>query len=272
MRMPSPDRFSSSPSEPPLPPEKKDSIRRRILADMCKIIESYEALYTPSDEVRALQGTSLTKSRYAKFEAWLETLSQTGSLPPNASHLDQSLLAEHASHVVALYQALHTLAIDRPLPSDIRKRYEARPLAPDEFLLAPEDIPAFTELPSEAEIKTNFAFDWIWASEYKEGRKLNDPNDAALTTKETLKDRKGFVPADQDLLNVKYGIDDQGVDHPEKRQAFLKSVDLDRLPETLPPAKIFEIGDVIAKKKAEAEARGETHEDLSLNERALGSL
>ena len=61
---------------------------------------------------------------------------------------------------------------------------------------------------------------------------------------------------DQDILQGGYAVDD-----PKKRQAFLDSIDRNNHSETLPPARIFEIGSIIQKKKKEAQARGTTHSD-----------
>lgn len=257
--MPSPDRPSFSGAPPSF--EAQDKIRRRILKDLQRVIEDLEPLYLLHDAIRHLQGTPLTKDRLQNTGTWLERLSRKEIALPSGTD-EQDVL--HKAHLIQeLSLALATLKQNKPLPLDIRKRYETPELTPDEFLLLPEDIPTWNELPSEAEIKTNFVFDWIW-DEYREGRKLKDPADAALTAKETLKDRKGFEASDQDLLNVKYAEH-----NPAQRAEFLHDVDTDHLPETLPPAKIFDIGSVIEQKKKEAEARGETHEDYLTTQELL---
>ncbi len=242
--------------EPPLSPEARVKLKARILESMGRIIERYEAFYLSVDEMHTFVGSPLTNARYARFETWLGMLSEKKILISSALSLDQVHFAQDVSRVVLLYQALQDLSMGRSVATDIRNEYEERPLSADEFLLREEDLPLWNEFPSEEEVKTAFNFDSIWSDEYWQGRKLKDANDAAYTTKETLKDRKGFEPTDQDLLNVGYAVDDS-----DRRHAFLRAVEEVYVKERLQPAKIFEIGDIIDQKKKEAEARGKTVED-----------
>jgi hypothetical protein len=226
--MPSPDRPSFSGSPPS--PEAQDKVRRRILKDLQRVVEDLEPLYLVHDAIRHLQGTPLTKDRLQNAGSWLERLSRKEIALPSGT--DEQDVLQRARLVQELSLALSALKQSKPLPLDVRKRYETPTpeLAPDEVLLTPEDIPTWNELPSEADIKTTFKFDLIWVDNYKEGRQLKD-----------------FEVTDQDLLNVGYAVDD-----PEKRQNFLQSIELAHSSETLPPAKIFDISDIIREKEAEA--------------------
>ncbi len=99
---------------------------------------------------------------------------------------------------------------------------------PDEFLLLPADLPTWSALPAQTDLKTHFGIDWC-TSEYYEQRSL-----------------VSFEPREQDLISVHYAESE-----PEKRQAFLASVDRRFIPERLPPAKVLNIGTRIQEKQAE---------------------
>ncbi len=241
--MPSPDRLVSPPSlEPTRSPEAKDQIKREILKDLTGIVKLYEAFYLEPKEVEAAKGSLLTKARYKKFEEWLGVVFEKKMLPD--STIDESDLKNNAYFAVQLYEALQHLALGQSLHPEIKRSYDLLTLASDEFLLHREDIPSWNELPSEEEIKRDFWFGWIWKTEYRQGRKLKDPADISHTTKETLKDRKGFEPTDQDLCDILYAKN-----NPERRNAFLRNIDRADSFETLPPAKIFDITQVITKKR-----------------------
>jgi len=91
-----------------------------------------------------------------------------------------------------------------------------------------EDIPTFTNLPSEAVFMdkgNGYKFDRIQAQEYREGRNIKD-----------------FLLTDKDLQDI-------GLDDPQKRQELLEEISrgtADR--ETEPLAKVFNISEAIAKK------------------------
>jgi len=102
----------------------------------------------------------------------------------------------------------------------------SEPQKPDEVRL--KDIPTFSKLPSESELKKKFKLNWIWKDEYHEGR---DANDFSLT--------------DKDLRSI-------GFDDLRKRQELLQEIASGREnKEAEPLARVFDINETIAKKKQE---------------------
>jgi len=98
------------------------------------------------------------------------------------------------------------------------------PAKSDEVLL--KDIPTFSKLPSESELKKEYKFDWIWDQEYRESRDIDD-----------------FSLRDEDLQNI-------GFNDPQKRQELLQEIASGRESnEAEPIAKVFDINEAIAKKK-----------------------
>ncbi len=237
----SPDRPPPLTGERVLSPEEKDFLRRELIAGILRVVEAYEDVYLPANEVPPMGCLPLTKARYAKFEAWIHRLSEGRYSPPEC---DQFFLTDNIKNVVRWYEALQSLTVGTPLPPDILEQFGPPRPDPDEFIFEPGDVPTWSELPSKTEIEEEFGLDYI-SPEYPAGRKLKDPRDALHITSEGLKHRLGFDPVQQDLLDEGYAVE-----QPEKREAFLRSVDIDFLPETLPPAKIFEIGDLIEQKIA----------------------
>jgi hypothetical protein len=48
------------------------------------------------------------------------------------------------------------------------------------FLFSAADIPTWQTLPSQADLTNEFKLDWVWATEYWEGRDLNDRSSPSL--------------------------------------------------------------------------------------------
>ena len=113
--------------------------------------------------------------------------------------------------------------------ADLLKAFKEAVERKGEFRLG--DIPTFSELPSNDSLKnkqTGFKFDNVWEEEYRAGRPLSD-----------------FALTDQDLQDI--GFDDQ-----TKREELLQ--ELAKAKEQKEPglmAPVFDIGDVIARKKQE---------------------
>jgi len=94
-----------------------------------------------------------------------------------------------------------------------------------------EDVPTFAELPSEAVLK-GYKFDWIWKEEYREGRGIKD-----------------FSMTEKDLEKI-------GVDDRQKLKELLQAAAQGReSKEVERMAKVFDIGEAIAKKKKEDPGR-----------------
>ncbi len=214
----------------PISPDQKEHIRRQILFDMRRTIQRLEPLYLDHEEVERIQNSPLTQTRYRLFEKWLAELTKKGSSVRTS--IDRSKLTTDISQVVQLYEALADLKHDRPISERNQRRYD---LAPDEFLLEPEDIPRWNELPSEEALKTTFRLDWVFGIDYSEGRSLRD-----------------FELKEHDLLVAGYAEHD-----PAKREAFLLSIDVDHFTEALPPARIFDITKIIEEKQKQDSAHSD---------------
>ena len=113
--------------------------------------------------------------------------------------------------------------------ADLFKAFKEAVERKGEFVL--RDIPTFSELPSNDILKnkhTGFKFDFIWKDEYREGRPMSD-----------------FALTDQDLQDI--GFDDQ-----RKREELLQELaKAKEQKESGLMATVFDIGDVIARKKQE---------------------
>jgi len=100
-----------------------------------------------------------------------------------------------------------------------------KPARPGEFRL--KDIPTFSKLPSISELKKELELDWA-SPEFREGREI-----------------KEFSLTDQDLLDI-------GFDEPRKRKELLEEIAISReSDEAEPLAKVFDMGETLAKKKQE---------------------
>lgn len=87
-------------------------------------------------------------------------------------------------------------------------------------------IPLWEKIPAEATFKKDFKFDWIWSDEYKKGRPLSDFY---------------FLSSDAEKISLEKSF----------TQSLTKSLDIAKGKESRPDVKVFEIGDVIRKKKKE---------------------
>ncbi len=230
--------FESPPSSSSSP-ETQAKLGERIKHEMRRIIIRLEPLYRKEEDLGELQRTPLTQARYRLFEQWLDQMTNKGA--GIKTDIEQERVAADVSHLVRLYEALADIAQGRPASESIRARYE---LAPDEFLLEPEDLPDWRELPPIEEIKTYCKLDTVWDYYDEPGWDL----------------KTRFTVMDMDLVNIGYAVAD-----PAKRQAFLQAVDVTHLPEVLPPARLFYIDDLIGekqKKKTESLAKLTTKEVL----------
>lgn len=125
-------------------------------------------------------------------------------------------------------------------------------LAVEEFLLDPKDMPLWDALPSEREIKKECKLHTISSGVSLEGRRFKDPDDDAFVSREQLLLHKGFTLTDQDLLCIEHAVD-----KPQMRASLLESVDPERVPEILPPARLFNLRNYIEQKKKEAGGNGD---------------
>ncbi len=106
------------------------------------------------------------------------------------------------------------------------------PVEAPEGLVVLHDVPSFPNgLPSSDELKDKadgYKFDWVWDAEYREGRPVGD-----------------FALTEKNLLDV-------GFDDPRKIRELLREMaEAEERGETGRPAKVFDIDETVAKKKAE---------------------
>ncbi|MFH1078492.1 MAG: hypothetical protein V1745_04420 [Patescibacteria group bacterium] len=97
----------------------------------------------------------------------------------------------------------------------------------EQFVL--NDVPTFTEIPSDKVFKNKvkgFGFDWTWEKQYRENRPLTD-----------------FALNEEDLDQIGVGS--------ARRVSVLKAMEAGRTEKEQPRAKIFDIGDLIRRKRQE---------------------
>ncbi len=216
---------------------KKQEIREHIHSELRRIIQTYEPWYIPVAENPASETTTLTRERYARFEAWLKQLATRQAAPAN---LDQQTFAQDVQRATKGYEALQALEQGSALSKEALQLYE---WGPEWFQIKQDPILSWTRLPATEVLEQECGLASV-AIAFYERRKFKAPSDKHLVSQVELRLRTGLDPTNQDLLNIGYALG-----HPAKRLAFLESVDPDRISEHLPPAKLFSVKEVIQRKK-----------------------
>ncbi len=214
-------------TEPTLSSEQRDQIRQDMLLELGLIIQTYEPFYT-KDEQPKLAPRSLTKERYARFEAWVGKCAETGQCAPE---LDQNAWTEDTQRIVIGYRALAALKQPGTLPSDLQAYCETRKLMPGEFRMLRSEVPTWERLPSEDDLKKLFRLDSI-ENTYSAGRTV-----------------KRFTFTERELSNA--GMrGDQQVDQ-NTVQDLLERFKRETKNERLPPARILDVKEILEAKKRE---------------------
>ena len=117
------------------------------------------------------------------------------------------------------------------LVENLKSALEKNAIPEGEGIFVLHDVPSFSGFPSESVLidkNTGYKFDWIWKSEYREGR-----------------DRWDFWPDEDAWLEM-------GLDDPVLREELIQEIaDAHNHNEKEREAKVFDIGETLAKKRTE---------------------
>ena len=91
-----------------------------------------------------------------------------------------------------------------------------------------KDIPTFSKLPSERDLKKDYKFEWVWKEEYREGRDMEE---------------FGLNGADFEAIKL--------TDKKQRKEILDAVAEAKEQAESEHVAKVFDSGDIIAKKKRE---------------------
>ena len=222
--------------------------------DLEDVFAIYEPLYSTQDEVpsgeappnenpfKSRPSPSGLESRYQAFMTFVRRVLDEGELPARSNFKEADILRDLTT-VTDRVGWIVRLKKDGTIPSEAPKLRERLELEPGEFFL--EHVPEWMELPSQTTLtdkgEEGFKFDSGWWDEYRETRPLRD-----------------FDLMEADLMSI-------GMDDPHERQALLASFEQR---DSLKPAKIFDIGDVIREKKEQ----DPSHEDFLSTKELLEAI
>ncbi len=218
--------------------EQRRDIRQMILYELEVRIRTYEAFYNPKPDSAVSKKRTLTKERYAHFEAWLGECTR---LQQNPADIDQGQWQQDLHEIMEGYAALQRLTQGGPLDTKLLAYCQMHQISPGELFLSDAEVPDWTVLPSPSSLRTTFNLSYV-GHDYQEGRPLQD-----------------FALTEMDLSKLGRRLNSSLL-----RESILQSMSKEQRAEIAPIGRFIFVKDLIAECGPDHPDRIETDEALEL--------